>query len=58
MRQDIARLGGTVGIDGFPAFVDVLDDPFLIDHEGGPIPKPLIFVKDPIVLHDSSFEIT
>lgn len=57
MREYVARLGGAVGIDGFPAFVDVPDDAILVDDEGGPIPKPLIFVKDSIVLHYRSFEV-
>ena len=45
-------------IDGDVAFVDVLNDAFFIDHEGGSISKALLFVKDTVILHDSAFEIT
>ena len=58
VRQDVASLSRAVGIKRRPAFVDVLDDPFLIDNEGGAIAEPLLFIKDSIVLHYSSFEIT
>jgi hypothetical protein len=58
MRQDVAGFGGTARIQSFAAFINVLDDSVLIDDEGGAIPKPLIFVKDPVVLYDCPFEIT
>lgn len=57
MRQDVAGFGSATGVEGFLAFIDALNDPLLIDHEGGAIAEPLIFVKDSIVLHYSSFEI-
>ena len=57
MRQDVAGLGGAVRIQGHPAFVDVLDNSVLIDHEGRAIAEALLFVEDSIVLHYSSFEI-
>jgi hypothetical protein len=57
VRQDVARTGGAAGIQSLAAFVDVLNDPFLVDYESGAISKLLIFVKDPIVLHDRAFEI-
>ena len=46
------------GIDCDVPFVDVLNDAFFIDHEGGAIAKPLFLVKDAIVLHNSALEIT
>ncbi len=57
MRQDVAGVGGAVGIQSFAAFIDALDDPFLIDHKRGAVSKLLLLVKDSIVLHDSSFEV-
>jgi hypothetical protein len=57
VRQDVAGLGSTVGIQGFPTFIDVLNDPILIDNEGGAIAEPLFFIKDSVVLHYRAFEI-
>jgi hypothetical protein len=55
--QDVAGIHGAVWIQSLAAFVDALNDPFLVDYEGGAISKLLIFVKDPIVPHDCAFEI-
>ena len=57
MRDDIACGGGAGWIYGHAAFVDMLNDPVFVDHEGGAIPKALLFVEDAIVLHDGAFEI-
>jgi len=57
MRQDVARVRGAAGIQGLAAFIDALDDPFLIDHKRGAVSKLLILVKDSIVLHYRSFKI-
>jgi hypothetical protein len=35
----------------------VLNDAFLIDHEGGAIAKALLLVEDAVILHDRAFEI-
>ena len=45
-------------IDRDVSFVDVPNDPFFIDQEGGAISKAILLVKDTIVLDYSAFEIT
>ena len=44
-------------IDGDVSFVNVPDDAFFIDQEGGAISKALLLVEDTIILHDGAFEI-
>jgi hypothetical protein len=44
-------------IDRDVAFVDVLNDAFFVDHEGGPIAEALLFVEDTIIFDDGAFEI-
>jgi hypothetical protein len=56
-HEHVTRLYNGGGIDGDVAFVNVTNDAFFIDEEGGPISKPLLFVEDTIVLNDSAFEI-
>src|SRR5437870_9670798 len=58
VRQDVACILGARRIDSFAAFFDMLDDSVLVDHEGGAIAVPALFVEDAVVLHDRSFEIT
>ena len=57
MRQDVAGVLGAGGIDRYVTFVDVLNDPVLIDHKGGAVSIATLFVKDSIVLHHRSFKI-
>ena len=57
MRQDVARIRSARGIDRHAAFVDVLNDSVLIDHERGPIAEALLFIENAVVLHHGAFEI-
>lgn len=58
MREHVTRLDGGARIDRDVSFVDVLNEAFLVDHEGGAIPEALLFVEDTIVLNNSAFEVT
>jgi len=58
MHEHVARVHDARRIDRRVAFVDVLDDAFFIDDEGGTIAETLLFVEDTIVLNDGAFEIT
>ncbi len=55
--QDIAGILGAGWIDRHVTFVDVLDDPVFVDHKGGAVSIATLFVKEPVVFHDCSFEI-
>jgi len=55
--QHVTGVNNSGRIDCDVAFVDVLNDAFFIDHEGGPIAEALFFVEDAIVLDDCAFEI-
>jgi hypothetical protein len=55
--QHVTRLDDRSRIDRDVSFVNVPDDAFFIDQEGGAISKALLFVEDTIVFHDSAFEI-
>ena len=57
MSQDIAGVLGAGWIDGHVAFVDMLDDSVFIDHKGCPVSVTALFVKDPVIFHDCSFEV-
>lgn len=57
MREHVARLYNASGIDCYISFVDVPNDAFFIDHEGGPISKALLFVEDAVILDHGAFEI-
>jgi hypothetical protein len=57
VRQYIARVGSGGGIDRYVSFVDVLNDPVLIDYECGLISETLRFVENAVILHHCSFEI-
>ena len=57
VHQDVAAIDHGGWIDGHVSFVDMLDDPFFIDHEGGAITEALLFVKNAVVLDDGAFEI-
>jgi len=57
MRQDVARLCGAGGVDCHPAFIDVLNDSFFVDHESGPITVSALFIEDSVILDHRPFEI-
>jgi hypothetical protein len=57
VHQHVAGIDHGGRIDSDPSFVDVLNDPFLIDHEGGAITEALLLVEDAVVLNDRAFEI-
>ena len=57
MHQGVAGIDHSGGIDGHASFVDVLNYPLFIDHEGGAITEALLFIKHAVVLHDGAFEI-
>ena len=57
MLQHVTGINDRGWIDGDVAFVDVLNDAFLIDHEGGAIAEALLLVEDTIILDYSAFEI-
>jgi len=57
VRQYIARVGSSRGIDRYVSFVDVLNDPVLIYYECGSISETLRFVENAVILHYCSFEI-
>jgi hypothetical protein len=58
MREHVTRLYSSARIDRDVSFVNVSNDTFLIDHEGGSIAKALLFVKDTVVFNNSAFEVT
>jgi hypothetical protein len=55
--EDTARLVCAGRIDRGVSFLNVPNDSFFIDHEGGTISKALLLNKDSIVFHHSAFEI-
>jgi hypothetical protein len=55
--EDVARLHYGRWIDGDVSFVDVLNDAFFVDQEGGAVSKSLLFIKNAIVFDYSTFEI-
>ena len=57
MLEDVASLDYSGRIDRYISFVDVPDDAFFIDQEGGAISEALLLVEDAIVLNDGAFEI-
>ncbi len=57
MLQHVTSINNGGWIDRDVSFVDVLNDAFFIDHEGGPIAEALLFVEDAIILDDGAFEI-
>jgi hypothetical protein len=57
VRQHIARVVGASRIDRGVAFVNVADDPVLVDHKRRAIAEALRFIENAIILHDRSFEI-
>ena len=57
MREYVARFHNATGIDCHVAFVDMSNDPFLIDQKRRAISEALLLVEDSILLDDGSFEI-
>ena len=57
MTEYVAGVDHGCRIDGDVAFVNVLNDAFFVDQEGGPIAKALLLVEDAIVFDDRAFEI-
>ena len=57
MLENVTRVDNSGRIDRDVSFVDVLDDSLLIDHESSAISEALLFVEDPVVFHNCSFEI-
>ena len=57
MLEYVTRLYHARRIDGDVSFVNVLNDAFFIDHEGGAIAKALLFVENAVILDDGAFEI-
>ena len=57
MLEHVARVDDACRIDSDVSFVDVLNDAFFVDQEGGAISKALLLVEDAIVFNDSAFEI-
>jgi hypothetical protein len=55
--QYVACFGSGGGIDRYVPFIDVLNDPVLIDHKGSTIPKALRLIENPVIPYHSSFEI-
>ena len=57
MRERITRVDHGRRIDRDVSFVNLPNDAFFIDQEGGAISKALFLVEDAIVFNDSTFEI-
>jgi hypothetical protein len=57
VSQYVAGFGSGGGIDRYVPFIDVLNDPVLIDYKGSTIPKALRLIKNAVIPHDCSFEI-
>ena len=58
MLKHVTRVDNRRRIDRDVSFVDVLNDAFFIDYEGGTVSETLLFVEDAVVFDDSTFEIT
>lgn len=57
MRERVARLDHRRRIYGNVPFVNMPDDAFFIDQEGGAISEALLLVEDAVVFDDRAFEI-
>jgi hypothetical protein len=57
MLEHVASFNNSGRIDRHVSFVNVPDDAFFIDQEGGAISKTLLLVEDAIVFNHSAFEI-
>lgn len=57
MHQHVARIDDGSWVDGDVSFVDMLNDAFFIDYEGGAIAEALLLVENTVVFNDGAFEI-
>ena len=57
MLEHVTGFNNSGRIDSHVSFVNVPDDAFFIDQEGGAISKTLLLVEDAIVFNDGAFEI-
>ena len=57
MRENVTRLHNSAWIDGDVSFVDVANDAFFIDQEGGAIAKTLLLIENAIIFYDGALEI-
>ena len=57
MLEHVTGLDHSGRIDRHVSFVNVPDDAFFIDQEGGAISKALLLVEDTIILDHGAFEI-
>ena len=55
--EDVTRVHDRGWIDSDVAFVDVLNDPFFIDHESGAVSEALLFVEYSVSLDYGAFEV-
>ena len=52
VRQDVAGVHGTGWVNRLVAFLNVLNDSVLVDHEGRAISIAAFFAENAVVLHD------
>jgi hypothetical protein len=57
MLECVARVYNRRGIDCDVSFIDVSNDAFLVDQEGGAIAKALLLVEDAVGFNDGALEI-
>jgi hypothetical protein len=57
MLEHVTGVNDSGRIDRHVSFIDVPDDAFFIDQEGGAISKALLLVEDAVVFNNSAFEI-
>src|SRR5437773_7753464 len=55
MRQDVASILSAGRIDGFVAFLDVLDDAVFVDYERSAIAVAALFIEDAVVFYHRVF---
>ena len=55
--EHVARVHDAGRIDGDASFVNVPDDAFFVDQEGGAISEALLLIKDAVVFYHGAFEI-
>jgi hypothetical protein len=57
-HEYVACVGGCSRINRHISLIDVLNDAVLVDNKCGPIAEALFFIKDSVVFHYGSLEIT
>jgi hypothetical protein len=55
--EHVARVNDAGRIDCDASFVNVPDDAFFIDQEGGAISEALLLIIDAVVFHHGAFEV-